>query len=79
MTGLQWIDGELEDHLGIQQPDWEVLTGVLENIHTGCWGDPWMLAFEYGGVGDLFAWRSDPDVIARQVPRLYAQVNGRTK
>jgi hypothetical protein len=31
-----------------------------------------MLAFEYGGVGEKFAWRSDPQVIASHVPKLSA-------
>jgi uncharacterized protein (UPF0276 family) len=79
ITGLQWIDGELEDHLALLQPDWSVLSNILENIRTDRWAAPWMLAFEYGGIGEVFAWRSDPEVIAGQVPRLYEQVNGRTK
>lgn len=30
-----------------------------------------MLAFEYGGVGPKFEWRSDPQVIEEQATRLY--------
>ncbi len=64
------IDGTLVDHLSIQENDWYWLDWVLDHIHSGEWGQPWMLAFEYGGVGTVFEWRSDPLVIAEQVPQI---------
>jgi uncharacterized protein len=70
-AGIHVLHGILRDHLSIQPQDWLALEWVLENIRSGEWSKPWMLAFEYGGVGELFEWRSDPQVIAGQVPRLY--------
>jgi uncharacterized protein (UPF0276 family) len=69
-TGLHTINGRLIDHLGVQESDWPVLAWALQRIRAGEWGRPWMLAFEYGGVGTKFAWRSDAQVISQQAPRL---------
>lgn len=70
-TGLHQRHGELVDHLEALEADWVFLEWALERIRRGDWPSPWMMAFEYGGVGEKFAWRSDPAVIAEQVPRLY--------
>jgi hypothetical protein len=43
---------------------------VLERIKSGQWASPWLLAFEYGGVGEKFARRSNPEVIEEQLPQL---------
>ncbi|MBN2550101.1 MAG: DUF692 family protein [Anaerolineales bacterium] len=73
-TGLHNLNGRLQDHLEILETDWPCLDWVLERIRTGEWNKPWMLAFEYGGVGEKFAAHSDPQVIAEQVPLLYRRV-----
>lgn len=73
-AGIQVIDGRLTDHLAIQEPDWAFLDWVFRMIQVGEWSKPWMLAFEYGGVGGPFKWRTDPKVIAEQVPLLYERV-----
>jgi uncharacterized protein (UPF0276 family) len=73
-TGLHDLDGYLQDHLEILDTDWPVLDWVLERIKSGQWASPWLLAFEYGGVGEKFAWRSNPQVIEEQVPQLYERV-----
>ena len=36
---------------------------------------PWLVAFEYGGIGPNFEWRSESAVIAEQVPRMAALVH----
>ena len=74
-AGLHNQDGRLEDHLPILETDWPVLDWVLEKIKSGAWASPWMLAFEYGGVGRKFEYRSDPIPMAEQVPRLYRLVH----
>ena len=73
-TGLHWRDNFMQDHLEALETDWPVLDWVLEQIRSGRWARPWMLAFEYGGIGEKFAWRSDPQVIAAQAPMLYQRV-----
>lgn len=73
-TGLHNLNGRLQDHLEALPADWVELAWVLRRIRTGSWGQPWMLAFEYGGVGEKFAQRSDARFIGEQVPRLYEMV-----
>ena len=69
-AGIHRLEGQLIDHLSILEDDWHHLDWVLSRIQSGEWSQPWLLAFEYGGVGSVFEWRSDPQVIAEQVPRL---------
>jgi uncharacterized protein (UPF0276 family) len=76
IAGVHSLPDGLQDHLSMLEDDWRMLDWVLERIRLKEWSQPWMLAFEYGGVGSVFAWRSDPAVIAEQVPRLYAMVHG---
>jgi uncharacterized protein (UPF0276 family) len=69
-AGIHEIDGLLTDHLPVQDEDWDRLDWVLAQVRSGEWGVPWLLAFEYGGVGKPFEGRSNPQVIAEQVPVL---------
>jgi len=74
-TGLHQLDDRLQDHLSILETDWPALDWVFERIRLGEWAEPWLLAFEYGGVGEKFAWRSDPAVMEEQIPQLYRRVH----
>jgi uncharacterized protein (UPF0276 family) len=69
-AGIHQLDGVLIDHLSILKKDWHSLDWVLARIRSGEWSQPWLLAFEYGGIGSPFVGRSNPDVIAKQVPEL---------
>jgi uncharacterized protein len=71
-TGLLEVNGLVEDHYPARPEDWSELEWVLEKIRSQAWSQPDMLAFEYGGIGGHFEARTDPTVIANQVPRLYA-------
>jgi len=70
VTGVHVIDGGLRDHLPFQAADWEYFRGVVARILAGAWPAPGIVAFEYGGVGPVFEWRSDEDVLAVQLPRM---------
>lgn len=74
ITGLvqQPETEEWHDHFELFAADWERLEWALEQMRTGRWARPELMAFEYGGVGPIFDWRSETRVIAEQVPRLYA-------
>ncbi|MCU0514616.1 MAG: DUF692 family protein [Anaerolineae bacterium] len=77
ITGLGYDPAGIRtDHLELLEPDWQRLDYVLAQIRAGAWGTPTVLAFEYGGIGEPFAWRSRREVIAAQVPRLYALAHG---
>lgn len=64
--------GLRQDHFPMTDEDWAMTEWSLEQIRAGAWRKPEVMAFEYGGVGERFAWRSDAAVIAEQAPRLYA-------
>ncbi|MBM3146049.1 MAG: DUF692 family protein [Chloroflexi bacterium] len=72
-TGLHDLgDGFLMDHLPVLDADWPWLEWIVKGINRNGWGDPHMVALEYGGEGhEFFAANSDIEVIARDVPRLY--------
>ena len=69
------IRGRWMDHLSIQKKDWYWLDWVLKRINAGEWNSPWLLAFEYGGVGKAFKGRSNPHVIIEQVAELNEYIN----
>ncbi|MEN8173430.1 MAG: DUF692 family multinuclear iron-containing protein [Chloroflexota bacterium] len=75
-TGIHSWDGYLQDHQSILEQDWPWLDWVVEKVKTGAWGQPDLLAFEYGGTGDFFERFSDSAVIVEQVPRLYQICHG---
>lgn len=75
ITGVQKHNGVLTDHFGLDHKDWEVLDWALEQIKDGNWRKPEIVAFEYGGVGEVFAWRTNIDILQSQVPRLYKMVH----
>ncbi|MCB2209783.1 DUF692 family protein [bacterium] len=79
VTGVRPYGGVLTDHFGMDEEGWQVFEWALQEIHAGHWREPRVVAFEYGGVGDVFVWRTDYDVLKEQVPRLYGMVhaNGR--
>ena len=73
VTGLQQLDDGCSwgDHVGLREEDWQVLEWVVQNIRDGFWAEPWVMTFEYGGLGEFFEPRSDPQVMLEQAPRLY--------
>jgi uncharacterized protein (UPF0276 family) len=74
-AGIHRIKGVWTDHLSILKKNWRWLDWSLGQIQSANWSQPWLLAFEYGGVGKQFEWRTDPKVIRTQVPLIYARVN----
>jgi len=69
-TGLRWLNGKLKDHHPALPVDWRMLRWALDRIQGGEWSTPWLLAFEYGGVGDKFKGRSEREVMLEQLPML---------
>jgi uncharacterized protein len=59
------------DHLPMTEPDWDFLSWALEQIRSGQWSTPWIVALECGGVGPLWQAFTDQDALREQVPRLY--------
>jgi len=70
VSGVQEVEGRLRDHLPLTPADVEAVRGVVSRVRAGAWPAPETVAFEYGGVGPVFEWRTDPAVLAEQVPLL---------
>ncbi|NLF50715.1 MAG: DUF692 family protein [Leptolinea sp.] len=80
ITGLGMHDGEIHDHMKMQDRDWTLFESAIDRIRFGEWRSPEIIAFEYGGTGAPFIWRSESDVLLEQVPRLrYLVHNGNGK
>jgi hypothetical protein len=71
VTGIKMHKTRLADHMELADQDWQFAQWAIDRIRAGDWGKPWMLAFEYGGIGAPFKWRSRAEVIREQTPRLY--------
>lgn len=76
VTGTRFDGQRWRDHLAMDEHDWALLDWAGAQISTGTWNRPWVAAFEYGGIGPIFEWRSDPAVIAEQIPRLRQTISG---
>lgn len=63
--------GMRRDHRAMTEADWEIAEWAAGQIRAGKWRTPDTMAFEYGGIGEKFEWRSDAAVIADQTPRMY--------
>jgi uncharacterized protein len=71
ITGIKTHSGVLTDHFELGEGDWALLTWALEQIKAGHWRAPQVIAFEYGGIGQTFVWRSEYGVLKSQVPKLH--------
>ena len=76
---IQQLAGCLLDHLPMTEVDWELFAWAMAQVRYGTWGQPWVVTFEYGGVGRLFEAVTDKEILAEQIPRLHALVDGGTR
>ncbi|MBZ0300868.1 MAG: DUF692 family protein [Anaerolineae bacterium] len=67
-------EGLREDHLPMTDADWDLFDWALDRIGRGQWARPQVVACEYGGVGPMFDWRSEREVMAHDIPRMFTQV-----
>lgn len=75
ITGIQLDkNGRLRDSMPMTSKDWSLASWVIQHIKNGDWPKPWVVAFEYGGVGPTFEWRSDKKVLEKQIPILYNMI-----
>jgi Uncharacterized protein conserved in bacteria len=79
ITGVRSYHGFLEDHFEMQPEDWPSAEWAAEQIRLGAWRKPEIVAFEYGGVGEWFSWRTKTRALEEQVPRLYGLFGGEKK
>lgn len=70
VTGIQPVNGVPTDHMPFTEADWEMFDWFVGLIRDGQAPQPQIVACEYGGISDKFSWRTDPAVIAEQIPRM---------
>ena len=63
------------DHLPMTEADWQFFEWSLSQIRAGLWREPWIITFEYGGVGTLWEALTDAEALVAQIPRLYRLVS----
>ena len=73
---IQRFAGRMMDHLPMTDDDWIFLEWASAEIRSGRWGMPWIIAFEYGGVGPGWADLTEAAVLEEQVPHLYKMIKG---
>ena len=71
ITGIREYASYPTDHFELQPQDWTVVEWAAKQINSGAWQKPEIVAFEYGGVGDVFCWRTNSLALREQVPLLY--------
>ena len=50
--------------------DWSLCEWAMTQIKVGRWSRPWIVTFEYGGVGALWEAVTEARTLQDQVPRL---------
>lgn len=63
--------GKRMDHLPLVEADWQWAKWLFGEIQAGRAGQPWVAAFEYGGIGPFWEALCIPEVLEAQVNRLY--------
>jgi len=76
LTGIKPYAGYLTDHFEMNADDFIAAEWAITLIKSGKWREPEIVAFEYGGFGDIFAWRSEEWVVREQVPALWQMIHG---
>ena len=69
-TDMQRLAGRLIDHLPMTDNDWSLCEWAMAQIGAGRWSRPWIVTFEYGGVGPLWEAVTDAEILQEQIPRL---------
>lgn len=72
---IQHVEGRLVDHMPMGRDDWSFLAWVIGQINNGSWGRPWIVTFEYGGIGGMWEKMTRAEILVEQIPRLYSMLN----
>ena len=70
VTGIRASGKPAYDSMPMEADDWEAVRLVYRLMQAGQCQTPWVTALEYGGIGPIFEWRSDADLIAGQLNEL---------
>jgi uncharacterized protein len=67
--------GKRIDHLPMEEDDWPELFWLIDEISRGHFREPWVMAFEYGGVGRFWEELTNRDIYLTQVPRMASMIH----
>ena len=62
------------DHMPMMEEDWPWLGWALDEVSAGRWKSPWVVSFEYGGVGIFWEALTRREVYLEQLPRMAGMV-----
>jgi uncharacterized protein (UPF0276 family) len=71
---ISHYEGKFLDHLPMTEADYDFFSWCLNNIQRGHWHQPWVISFEYGGVGGFWELIADVAIYKAQLPRLYGMI-----
>ncbi|MGB4595981.1 MAG: DUF692 family multinuclear iron-containing protein [Anaerolineaceae bacterium] len=77
ITGIKAYAGYLTDHFEMNADDLASAEWAIKQIKSSQWREPEIVSFEYGGFGDVFAWRSEEWVLREQVPALWRMIHAK--
>ena len=66
--------GRSVDHRPFSAEDWSFARWAIDQLRAGFWGQPWIMALEYGGVGKFYEAFTWSDELSDVVPRLHELV-----
>jgi hypothetical protein len=69
--------GQTLDHFPMLPDDWTELAWAMDNIHNAVWATPWVVAYEYGGVGGFFQAVTDSEILREQVPHMAGLIHNK--
>lgn len=76
IVGVGEVNGVWMDHFPMTPPDWDCLDWSLGKITQGEWRTPEIAALEYGGLGEVFRWRTKAEVLRTEVPAIWRRLKG---
>jgi hypothetical protein len=68
----QYMAGQFIDHLPMRDEDWVELEWLVGKIQAEQFAAPWVMAYEYGGVGRFWEEVTNREVYLSQIPRMAA-------
>ncbi len=69
------FSGRLMDHLPMTDEDWDFFDWSLQQIQQGHWAAPWVIAYEYSGVGALWQALTKTNILGKELPRFYTLIH----
>lgn len=66
----EYMAGNFIDHLPMREEDWTELEWLVGKLRSGEFATPWVMSYEYGGVGRFWEEVTKTEVYLSQIPRM---------